>query len=175
MVERSDQIKEHLNRTRGDLQKNVSELQDKVKGAFDWRAQFQERPLVMLGLALGGGMLAAALITRRRERYVPYVAAPSPSWRATGRAENLESTFRTEAERGTGSLSESLGLVTGALMTSVASKIGGVLGQVLASYREQLREAAARSENYTEREERYPLSQTETQAPDGHTRSPKPA
>jgi hypothetical protein len=176
MVERSDQIKEHLNRTRGDLQKNVNELQDKVKGAFDWRAQFQERPLMMLGLALGGGMLAAALVTRRREHYVPYVASPNPPWRATGRTENLEAAaYRSEAERGTGSLSESLGLVTGALMTSVASKIGGVVGQVLASYREQLREAAARSENNAEREERYPLSQTETQAPDGHTRVTKPA
>jgi len=174
MVERSDQIKEHLDRTRGDLHKNVNELQDKVKGAFDWRAQFQERPLLMMGLALGGGMLAAALVTRRREHYV--VAAPNlnPSWRATGRAENLESSLRTEAERGKGSLSESLGLVTGALMTSVASRIGGVLGQVLAGYRDQLREAAARGENYTEREERYPLSQTDTQEANGHTRASKP-
>jgi hypothetical protein len=172
MVERSDQIKEHLDRTRGDLHKNVNELQDRVKGAFDWRAQFQERPLLMMGLALGGGMLAAALVTRRREHYV--VAAPNlnPSWRATGGAENLES--RTEGERGTGSLSESLGLVTGALMTSVASKIGGVLGQVLAGYRDQLREAAARSENYTERDKRYPLQEAETQEANGHTRASKP-
>jgi hypothetical protein len=172
MVERSDQIKEHLNRTRGDLQKNVNELQDKVKGAFDWRAQFQERPLLMMGLALGGGMLAAALISRRREHYVPYVAPPAgASWRGTGRVENLES--GVEGQRRTDSLSESLGLVTGALMTSVASRIGGVLGQVLASYRDQLREAA-RNESYAEKEEHYPLSQTETQAPDGHTRSTKP-
>ena len=171
MVERSDQIKEHLNRTRGDLQKNVNELQDRVKGAFDWRAQFEERPLLMLGLALGGGMLAAALITRRRE-YVPYVA-PHPSWRAAdGRTENLEPGYGVEGERRSGSLSENLGLVTGALMTSVASRIGGVLGQVLSSYRDQLREAA-RSEAYTERDERYPVGQSEE--PNGHTRTTKPA
>jgi hypothetical protein len=179
MVERSDQIKEHLDRTRDDLQKNVNELQDRVKGAFDWRTQFEERPLLMLGLALGGGMLAAALLTRRR--YVPCGEGPEDSWRAerkaswrAGRRENLESAFRGEAERETGSISESLGLVTGALMTSVASRIGGVLGQVLANYRDQLREAAARSENYAEREPRYPIRETESHEPNGHTRTTKP-
>jgi predicted alpha/beta-fold hydrolase len=160
MDERSDQIEEHINRTRGDLQKNVSELQDKVKGAFDWRAQFQERPLMMLGLALGGGMLAAAVVTRRgrRARYADY--GSRPSWRANGRTEEVEPAYRSEGERRAASLSESLGLVKGALMTSVASKVGGLLGQVLANYREQLRNARGR-EDFDERDDRYSLTRTE--------------
>ena len=64
MGETSDQIEEKLHRTRKDLRDNLNELEEKVKGAFHWRTQFEERPLTMLTVALGGGMLLAALLTR---------------------------------------------------------------------------------------------------------------
>lgn len=64
MDERSDHIEEQIHRTRENLRDNLSELEHRVKNAFDWRAHFEERPLTMLTLALGGGMLLAVLLQR---------------------------------------------------------------------------------------------------------------
>jgi len=161
MDERSDQIEEHINRTRGDLSKNVNELQAKVKSTFDWRAQVQERPLMMLGLALGGGILAAALVTRRGgrgDRRGDYAS------RASWRAEDLEPTYRSKGKKGTAPVIEFLGVAKGALVTAVASRIGGLLGQVFASYREELRNRSRRK-NYDERDERYPSQNEASRRP----------
>ena len=40
MGETSDQIERHIQETRNDLGDNFGELEDKVKTAVDWRAQF---------------------------------------------------------------------------------------------------------------------------------------
>lgn len=65
MGETSDQIERHIQRTRDDLSDNLSELEVRVKSAFDWRTQFAERPGTMLAVAFGGGALLSALLPRR--------------------------------------------------------------------------------------------------------------
>ncbi len=62
MGERPDQIERHIQRQRDQLGDNFSELEEKVKGAFDWKTQFEEHPGMMLGAALVGGALVAALL-----------------------------------------------------------------------------------------------------------------
>jgi hypothetical protein len=62
MDQRPEQIEQHIRHQRSELEDNFSELEEKVKGAFDWRTQFEERPGVMLGAAFVGGVLLAALI-----------------------------------------------------------------------------------------------------------------
>ena len=72
MGERTDQIEQQINRTRDDLGENFDELEQKVKGAFDWRTQFEERPMTMLAIAFGG-VIASALLPSRaahRRRYI---------------------------------------------------------------------------------------------------------
>jgi hypothetical protein len=66
MGETSDQIERHIQETRNDLGDNFGELQDKVKTAVDWRAQFEERPGTMLALAFGGGVILSALLPSGR-------------------------------------------------------------------------------------------------------------
>jgi hypothetical protein len=62
MGEKPDQIERHIQHQRSELEDNISELEEKVKSAFDWRTQFQERPGIMLGAAfLGGAVLSAIL------------------------------------------------------------------------------------------------------------------
>jgi hypothetical protein len=68
MDETSDQIERHIQETRNDLDDNLNELGDKVKKAVDWRAQFEERPGTMLGLAFAGGIILSALSSGRRSR-----------------------------------------------------------------------------------------------------------
>jgi len=62
MGEKPDQIERHIRHQRSELEDNISELEEKVKSAFDWRTQFQERPAIMLGAAFVGGAVVAALL-----------------------------------------------------------------------------------------------------------------
>ena len=62
MGEKPDQIERHIRHQRSELEDNFSELEAKVKSAFDWRSQFSERPGTMLGIAFVGGALAAAIL-----------------------------------------------------------------------------------------------------------------
>jgi hypothetical protein len=65
MDERPDQIEQHIQSQRDELGDNINELERKVKNAFDWRAQFDERPWAMLGLAFTGGLLISTVLPRR--------------------------------------------------------------------------------------------------------------
>jgi hypothetical protein len=62
MGEKPDQIERHIQHQRSELEENISELEEKVKSAFDWRTQFEERPAIMLGAAFVGGALLSALL-----------------------------------------------------------------------------------------------------------------
>ena len=62
MGERPDQIERHIQRQRDELGDNFSELEDKVKSAFDWRSQFEEHPGMLLGAAFVGGAVLAAIL-----------------------------------------------------------------------------------------------------------------
>jgi hypothetical protein len=66
MGETPDQIERHIYEKRSELGENINELQLKVKTAVDWRAQFEQRPMVMLGLAFGGGLLLSMLFSGRK-------------------------------------------------------------------------------------------------------------
>jgi len=62
MGEKPDQIERHIQHQRSELEDNISELEEKVKSVFDWRAQFEERPAIMLGAAFIGGAVLSALL-----------------------------------------------------------------------------------------------------------------
>ena len=86
MGEKPDQIERHIQHTRSELEENISELEDKVKSAFDWRTQFAERPALMLGAAFIGGAVLSALLpsaskARRKssiDPWTPYTNRESP-------------------------------------------------------------------------------------------------
>jgi len=68
MVETSDQIERHIQRTREELSENGNELEVRVKSVLDWRAQVEERPGTMLAVAFGGGALLSAFIPSGRTK-----------------------------------------------------------------------------------------------------------
>jgi hypothetical protein len=68
MGEKPDQIERHIQHQRSELEDNISELEEKVKSAFDWRTQFAERPALMLGAAFIGGAVVSALLPSMSSR-----------------------------------------------------------------------------------------------------------
>jgi hypothetical protein len=81
MDETSHQIERHIEQTRNDLDDDLNELGDKVKKAVDWRAQFEERPGTMLGLAFAGGIVLSALFSSGRRSRSTYALGGSPRGR----------------------------------------------------------------------------------------------
>jgi hypothetical protein len=73
MDEKSDQILNHIESQRDQLGRNLDELEHKVRRTADWRNHFDSHPALMLGLALGGGMIVGSMVgggpSKRRYRY----------------------------------------------------------------------------------------------------------
>jgi hypothetical protein len=61
MGEASDAIERHIRETRGELERNVEELEFRVKRATDWKQQVSKRPLGAVTAAFTGGLLASML------------------------------------------------------------------------------------------------------------------
>lgn len=66
MGQTTDQIATDIERTREDLKSNFEELETRVKDAADWRSQFRKHPGAMIGVALAGGALLAAMLGKSR-------------------------------------------------------------------------------------------------------------
>jgi hypothetical protein len=69
MSEKSHQIEQEIREKRSQIGENSSELEPRVKHAVDWRAQFEERPATLTGLAFGGGIVISALLPTRHSRH----------------------------------------------------------------------------------------------------------
>jgi hypothetical protein len=80
MDETTSQIAHRIHEQRRELDENIDELQHKVKDAFDWRVHVRQRPLTMLGLAFGAGVIASFFPNGSRSRY-----ATSTGLRPSGR------------------------------------------------------------------------------------------
>ena len=62
MGEITSQIERDIELQRGDLSRNLSELEDKAKALTDWKTHFEKNPMTMIGVAFGGGVLLASLM-----------------------------------------------------------------------------------------------------------------
>ncbi|HXM97805.1 MAG TPA: DUF3618 domain-containing protein [Candidatus Dormibacteraeota bacterium] len=141
MGNQSDEIERHIEAQRSELGENLGELKDKVKNAVDWRAQFEERPLAMMGLAFGGGVLLSALLPsfhrsngrsngtlrRAEEGGVGYVAGER-------RTELMKP--KSEAWK---KASQTLDGVKGALFAVAATKVTNYLEELVPGFTEQFR------------------------------------
>ena len=143
MGEKPQQIERHIEETRSELADNLSELQEKVKNSLDWRAQFRERPMTMIGIAFGGGVLLSALTAGRRSQSSP---ERDDFWTENGRPVNQTvADFQSqtkefiETKRNTADIWEN---IKGALMGLAASKASQYLDQVVPGFQDQYRKAA---------------------------------
>ena len=66
MGETTNEIETHIVNERDRLGSNLHQLEERVKAAVDWRQRFRTRPMPLLGVAFGGGVLIGALAGGRK-------------------------------------------------------------------------------------------------------------
>ncbi|MCU1242588.1 MAG: hypothetical protein JWO71_3314 [Candidatus Acidoferrum typicum] len=134
MGETPDQIERHIHEKRNELGENINELQQKVKTAVDWRAQFDQRPLVMVGIAFGGGLLLSMLIGRRNSD-----RASSRSSRDRWRRESQDYDYSSRPERHQPEEKRSTAWanIRDAVIAVAASKLSGLIEKVVPGFSEQ--------------------------------------
>jgi hypothetical protein len=136
MGERADQIEQNINRSRNDLTGNIQELEQKVKSAFDWKTQLEDRPMLLLGIAFGGGILASALLPSGRRRHRRYSDEPTPKTTRNGATKSAD-TLREKSKQ----TFDRYDALKGALISVAASRLGGVVGDLLSGYKNEVRRA----------------------------------
>jgi len=146
MGEKSDQLERHIREERNELSQHISELHQKVKSAVDWRVQFNERPLVMIGLAFGGGILLSALLGRPHSKYRKRDSNErsrnSPYRESTHRGQSVE--VDAGAVNGGHKSSDTLDRVKGALFAVAATKVGSYLEQIVPGFNKHYQKSEAR-------------------------------
>jgi len=159
MGETSYQIERHIRETRNNLGDNFSELEDKVKTAMDWRAQFDERPMTMIGLAFAGGVVLSALLPSPRSSrrcYPDNRPAASPERDPVSPAKSsIEPAAKPSQAQ------ETLNTLKNALVGAAVAKASGFLEDLLPGFAQEFTKARKRSDKH--------LDQPDTSA------SPQPA
>jgi hypothetical protein len=132
MGETSNQIEREIRVERTQLDRNLDDLQSKVEEVTNWRAQFQKRPMVMIGFAIGGGLLLGSVSGRR---------STSRRYDANTRAGEGQPHRRgTELQKY--KALETFDTIKGALIGVAANTFQDFLGQLIPSFREQFQKTA---------------------------------
>ncbi len=133
MGEKSNQIEREIQAERGQLGQNLNELQSKVEEVTDWRAQFQKRPMLMMGVAVGGGLLLASMTGGRS---------------GSRRSYREDRHDRDGAEQGRGTefqkkkALEAFDTIKGAMIGVAANTFQDLLGQLIPGFKEQFQKTA---------------------------------
>jgi hypothetical protein len=78
VAETIDQIEKHIDWTREQLGEDFRELEHKVSAATDWRAHYERAPLMYVGAAVVSGAVLGSVLSGKRQRRTPMLAARSP-------------------------------------------------------------------------------------------------
>jgi hypothetical protein len=135
MGDTSDQIERHIQETRNDLSDNFNELEEKVRTAVDWRAQCEERPMTMMALAFGGGILLSALLPSRRSPRRRSLASSANT--SSDQHTSDSSKSRNEYNDNASSTLETWDAVKGALVGVATTKLSGFLEDVLPGFTQE--------------------------------------
>lgn len=135
MGQTTDKIETFIESKRAELGANLEELEEKVKSATDWRQQFQKRPMALIGVALGGGVLLATLLPKRGKR-----ARVRHQFNGTvDRASNEDRDHQKNEALGT------LDNIKSALIGVAATRLTDFVGQFVPGFRQELQRKATAS------------------------------
>jgi hypothetical protein len=123
---RAKRIERHIEQQRSEVRDNMLELKHKVGCTVDWRAQVDERPLTMVGLAFGGGFLLSAFLSARSSR---------PDFRSMSSDD-----YRASQESSHGGTWE---ILRGAMIGLAATRLQEIVEELIPGFQEEYRKAEA--------------------------------
>jgi hypothetical protein len=154
MGDNAEQVERHIEERRNHLSKDLSELERKAKEAVDWRAQVDQRPGTMLGIAFGAGIILSAIFggggsRRSRSRRIDERGAQEPisplkAYSSDSNADYQDEMARGEDRRGS-AVNQTFENVKGALMGVAIAKCEDFLEEVLPGFGAQYRKVEARN------------------------------
>jgi hypothetical protein len=125
MDESLSEIEREIRAGRQQLGRNLNELEMKAKQLADWRTYYRNNPTLLLGFALGGGLVLGAIAggarSSRGEDPSEKTAGRSPRGSAAGR--QIEDTWQ---------------LISNALLGLGAAKVMEFVSQVVPGFTDQL-------------------------------------
>lgn len=129
MGETTHQIEAHIADTREKLGNNVRELERKVKSVTDWKQHVRTSPITMLGVAFGGGILAATMVGRSKTRIGEKRASS-----AGGASGDF---LPTDGRKGQDKALETWNSIKGALIGVAATRFKDFVGEIVPGFHEQ--------------------------------------
>ena len=132
----ADQIVSHIQRTREDLSSNISELENKVKSVTDWKKQFQAHPMLMMGIAFGGGVLLSGVVSASPTR--------GPWGKETEQEATEHAEYRNSGPSGTSEAWKTWEATKLALIGLAASRLKEVVDEVIPGFKEHFETAQER-------------------------------
>jgi hypothetical protein len=150
MDEKSDQILDQIETQRNQLGANLNELETRVRQTTDWHTHFDRNPMLVLGAALGGGILLGTMVTGARSRSrSSYTGSRHFSGSATGSTSVPARSTATSVQRQRAS--ETVDHIKAALIAFATSKAKEFMSQALPGFDHYLRDAASKTPpSYTE-------------------------
>ena len=155
MGDNAEQVERHIEERRNNLTNDLSELERKAKEAVDWRAQMDQRPGTMLGIAFTAGIILSALLgggsrrshsRRMDEREVEELKNPLNAYSSESNAD-YQAQMDRGGDRRSSAVNQTIENVKGALMGVAISKCEDFLEEVLPGFTDHYRKAEARNKS----------------------------
>jgi predicted dienelactone hydrolase len=134
MGEAASEVRREIEDRRDDLGENLQRLESKVKRTTDWRAQFDQRPMMMMGIAFGGGLLLSTLGGRGNDR-------DQREQQRSGDREMMQGS-KPSPERD--EISETIDNIRGALMGLAARELRSFMATAVPGFEQEYRETTNR-------------------------------
>jgi len=133
MGQATNQVEAQIEDQRADLGSNLRELEQKVKSVTDWKHHFEQNPMLLLGVALGGGILLAATLggPKRRRGTRSFSADPAAHEHAGG--EPKHQPMKTWDN------------IKGALVGVAATRFKDFVGEIVPGFHEEFRQAEGKT------------------------------
>ena len=144
MGEKANRIESHIEQQRRECRDNLLELKQKVRRSVDWRVQCEERPMTMVGIAVGAGALLSILMggrSRSRSQKPSWVYRPSYFSDAPSPRPDFES--KASAVYHEQSAAGTWDILKGALFGLAATKLQGLVEELLPGFQEEYKKAEA--------------------------------
>jgi hypothetical protein len=142
VVQETDKIKDHIDTQRGRLERDLNEIEHRVKRAVDWREWFERNPAAMLGAAAAGGFVLSLLL--QRSSHASHDDEYVESDRRTSMAESRESKSASKTSSQMGRMADTLDNTVAALLGVASRTVRDFVADVVPNFREEYREVEDR-------------------------------